>query len=60
MQRTELLDDQEQENHDRASGVQQVLQALPQAHASQRGEVERFLAVGFWQKSETREREANC
>jgi hypothetical protein len=36
LQRTQLLDDQEQENYDRSSGVQEVLQALPQTHAAQR------------------------
>ncbi len=34
VQRAELLDHQEQEDNYRASGVQQILQALPQAHGA--------------------------
>jgi hypothetical protein len=40
MQKPELLDDQEQEDHHRSFGVRQVLQHVPQAHAAQRDEVE--------------------
>jgi len=39
MQEPELRDDQEQEDHTRPVGIQQVLSPLPQAHWSQRDEV---------------------
>jgi hypothetical protein len=42
LQRAQLLDDEEQEDHDRTPGVQQVLQALPEAHFAQRDEVSLF------------------
>jgi hypothetical protein len=34
LQRAELFDDQEQEDHDGPSGIQEVLQAVPQAHGA--------------------------
>jgi hypothetical protein len=39
VQGPELLDDQEQEDHQRPAGVQQVLSQVPEAHAAQRAEV---------------------
>jgi hypothetical protein len=40
MQEPELFLDQEQENHDRAPGAQEVLPALPEASAAQGNQVE--------------------
>jgi hypothetical protein len=39
VQRPELFDDQEQEDHDRASGILEVLSQVPQAHGAQGSEV---------------------
>jgi hypothetical protein len=39
LQRAELFDDQEPEDHDGASGAEKVLPRLPQAHAAQGSEV---------------------
>jgi hypothetical protein len=39
LQEPELLDDEEQEDHDRPSRVQEVLQHVPEAHAAQRDQV---------------------
>ena len=39
VQEPELFDDQEQEDHDRASGVFKVLQHVPEAYRPQRDEV---------------------
>ena len=39
LQEPELFDDQEQEDHDGSSGVQEVLQHVPEAHASQGNQV---------------------
>src|SRR3954470_12345358 len=44
LQRPELLDDQEQEDHDRASGVLEVLSQVPEAHRPQRSEISRAFA----------------
>jgi hypothetical protein len=39
LQRAELFDDQEPQDDDRAAGVQEILQPLPEAHAAQRSEI---------------------
>jgi hypothetical protein len=39
LQRAELFDDQEPEDHDGASGAEKVLPRLPQAHAAQGSEM---------------------
>jgi hypothetical protein len=39
VQAKELQQDQEQENHDRAVGAQQILRVLPQASAAQGNKV---------------------
>jgi hypothetical protein len=39
LQRAELFDHQEPEDHDRAPGVEEILPHLPQAHAAQGSEV---------------------
>jgi hypothetical protein len=46
LQRAELFDHQEPEDDDGATGVQEVLQPLPQAHAAQGSEV--AVASGQW------------
>jgi hypothetical protein len=40
MQESELFLHQEQEDHDRASGTQEILPALPEASAAQGNQVE--------------------
>jgi hypothetical protein len=40
MQEPELLLDQEQEDHDGAPGIQEILPALPEASAAQGNQVE--------------------
>jgi hypothetical protein len=39
LQRAELFDHQEPEDHDGAAGVEEILPRLPQAHAAQGSEV---------------------
>jgi hypothetical protein len=50
VQTAQLQHDQEQEEDQRAAGVQQVLPLLPQAHGSQRDEViaDWRLAIADW------------
>jgi hypothetical protein len=47
VQRAELLDHEEQEDHHGTAGVQQVLQALPEAYGAQGSEVSDWqIAIG--------------
>jgi hypothetical protein len=46
LQRAELFDDQEQENHDGTSGIQEVLQTVQEAYGAQGSEVEQHIAIG--------------
>jgi hypothetical protein len=39
LQRTQLLDNQESQDHSGSSGDEEVLQALPEAYAAQRGQI---------------------
>jgi hypothetical protein len=39
VQRPQLLHDQEQKDHDRPAGIQEILPEVPEAHAAQRSEV---------------------
>lgn len=45
VQGPELLDYQEQEDHDRASGILEVLPQVPQAHGAQGSEVTAISAA---------------
>jgi hypothetical protein len=54
LQRTQLLDDQEPEDDSRPAGSEEVLQALPEAYAAQRSEIEQWpVAVVSGQKAAT-------
>jgi hypothetical protein len=48
LQTAQLQHDQEQEEDDGAAGVQQVLPLLPQAHVSQRDEVDCRSSIADW------------
>jgi hypothetical protein len=47
LQRAQLLEDQEPENHDRAVGAEEILQPLPEAYAAQGSEIIQFQVSGF-------------
>jgi hypothetical protein len=49
VQRAELFDHEEQKDHAGSAGTKEILSALPEAYAAQRGEIAAIVETDHWE-----------